>query len=282
MSKNMLSKAQRKPLRNKKNPHIPNNYLYNKKKESKFYTKMKIYSYKIDLTRTPPDEFIYLAKKYYYDDLIYSKYFEIGELFSLNKNSSYKEITKINFLFDELNKNEIGSPRVIFFQSPPMIGMSYIGRYFNDKNFEFFMWKNTYGNDNKKHYTKFFEKSKLNKNDNNDESIHQQYIVLKEIIEGNIINKNNKPFFIIFKNLPYDLFLMSLKNNAYTANFLKNWKPTLIKLFELIFTILTSQKYSNIKLIFFTDDKEIDEFELKTVFPTKIIEHNLTKIIILI
>jgi hypothetical protein len=82
---------------------------------------MRLSSYKIDLTQNSPKEFINLATRYFFNDLIYQKYFEIGELFSLNKNSSYNDITKINILLDQLNQNEEDSPRVIFFQSPPMI-----------------------------------------------------------------------------------------------------------------------------------------------------------------
>ena len=272
----MLNKASRKPFKNQKNQNI-----YNQNKEPKYYTKLKFYSYKIDLTENSPEEFIYFAKKYYYDDLIYRKYFEIGELFSFNKNSSYKEITKINILLDELNKNEEGSPRAIFFQSPPMIGMSYIIKYFNNKYFKFFVWNNSYGNDNKRHYAKYFEKDDINSNEYKDGSILMQYQKLKEIIEEHINNrKNNIPLFIVLRNLPYDLFIMSLKDNLFTVNFVKNWKSTIILLYDLIYTILSTENYSNIKLIFFTDDKEIDEFELKTIFPNKIIDHPLTKIII--
>ena len=143
----MFNKGKIKPSQNQKFRRNQNNLIYNQNKEPKFYTKMRLSTYKIDLTQNSPKKFNYLASKYFYEDLIFRQYFEIGELFSLNKNSSYKEITKINILLDELNKNEEGSPRVIFFQSPPMIGISYIIKYFSEKNFKYFLWTNSYGND---------------------------------------------------------------------------------------------------------------------------------------
>ena len=278
----MNNKMKRKGNRNQKCQRNQNGLIPNQNREPKFYTKVKLSIYKIDLSETSQEEFIYRATEYYYNELIYKKYFEIGELFSLNKNSSYKEITKINNLLDELNINEKGSPRIIFFQSPPMIGMSYIIKYFNNNNFKFFLWNNSYGNDNKRKYIKYLEKYDINSNEYKDGSILMQYQEMKEFIEENIItNKNdNNTIFIVLKNLPYDLFIMSLKENKYTSNFIKNWKSTILLFYELINNILNKSEYSNIKLIFFTDDKEIDEFELKTIFPNKIIEHPLTKIVI--
>ena len=273
----MYNQGRIKPTRNQKKQRIKNNLINNQNNEPKFYTKLRLSSYKIDLEQNSPKEFINLATQYFYNDLIYRKYFETGELFSLNKNSSYNDITKINNLLDELNKNEEDSPRVIFFQSPPMIGMPFILKYFNEKNFKYFLWTNSYGKDNKKLFAKYFPKNEVNSEEYKEGSILKEYQNLKERID-NSFNKN--PFFIVFKNLPYDLFLMSLKGNNYTANFLRNWKPTILLLFELINKVLTSQKYSHIKFIFFTDDKEIDEFELKTLFPNNILEHPLTKIII--
>ena len=270
-----------KKARQNRNLKNKNCLIQNQNREPKFYTKMRLSSYRIDLSEKSPEEFIYLATKYYYEELLYKKYFENGELFSLNKNSSYKEITKINILLDELNKNEKESPRAIFFQSPPMIGMSYIIKYFNRNNFKFFLWNNSYGNDNKNQYAKYLDKGDIYSNEYKDGSILMQFEQMKEIIDNNICTNNNKnTFFIVLKNLPYDLFLMSLKESTYLANFIKNWKSTILLLFELINNILNKNEYSNIKVIFFTDDKEIDEFELKTIFPNKIIEHPLTKIII--
>ena len=272
-----------KKARQNRNLKNKNCLIQNQNREPKFYTKMRLSSYRIDLSEKSSEEFIYLATKYYYEELLYKKYFENGELFSLNKNSSYKEITKINILLDELNKNEKDSPRVIFFQSPPMIGMSYIIKYFNRNNFKFFLWNNSYGNDNKNQYAKYLDKGDIYSNEYKDGSILMQFEQMKEIIDNNICtnNNNNKnTFFIVLKNLPYDLFLMSLKESTYLANFIKNWKSTILLLFELINNILNKNEYSNIKIIFFTDDKEIDEFELKTIFPNKIIEHPFTKIII--
>ena len=276
----MINKGRKRIARNQKktiNQYTNNNFL-NPSKEPRFYTKVKLSTYKIDLSEISSNEFIYRAQEYFYSDLIYKKYFEIGDLFSLNKNSSYKEITKINYLLDELKLNETGSPRVIFFQSPPMIGMSYIIKYFNINNFKFYLWNNTYGNNNKKEYKKYLNKSEINSNEYKDGSILMEYQKLVDVIKENK-NKNNT-FFIVLKNLPYDLFIMSLKENIYSANFVKNWKPIILLFFDLIYSILKMQEYSNIKLIFFTDDKEIDEFELKTIFPNNIVEHPLTKVII--
>ena len=265
----------------KKRKQNKNYIISSQNREPKFYTKMRLSSYRIDLSEKTQDEFIYLAKEYYYNELIYKKYFENGELFSLNKNSSYKDITKINILLEELKKNEKNSPRVVFFQSPPMIGISYIIRYFNKNNFKFLLWNNSYGSDNKKQFAKFLEKGAINSNEHKDGSILMQYDQIKEDIDKIIhIKNNNNTFFIVLKNLPYDLFIMSLKESKYSANFIKNWKSTILLLYELINNILNKNEFSNIKLIFFTDDKEIDEFELKTIFPNKIIDHPLTKIII--
>ena len=265
----------RKQNRNQKNK----SYLV---REPQFYTKTRLSPFKIDLDSYEKslDKFIYIASEYYYDELIYKKYFEIRKLFSLNKKSTYKDITKINILLEELKKNEKESPRVIFFQSPPMIGMSYIIKYFNRNNFKFFEWNNSYGNDNKNKYAKYFDKGDIYSNAFKDGSILMQFQQMKEKIDNNKCANNNNTFFIVFKNIPYDLFIMSLKESKYSANFINNWKSTVLLLYELINNILNKNEYSNIKLIFFTDDKEIDEFELKTIFPNKIIEHSLTKIII--
>jgi hypothetical protein len=98
--------------------------------------------------------------------------------------------------------------------------------------------------------------------------------------ENNNINReNNKTYFIVLKNLPYELFLMALKSNNFTPNFIKNWKSTILQFFTEIKNLL-DKKESNVKLIFITDDKEIDEFELKTIFPKNLIDAPLTKNII--
>ena len=277
----MYNKSRLKAVRNHKNKKSPSNYTINQNKEPQFYTKMKFSAFKIDLTEASPEEFIYRASDYYYNDLIYKKYFEKGELFSLNKNSSYKDITKINILLDELKNNDDNSPRVIFFQSPPMIGISYIIKYFNQNNFKFHLWNNSFGNENKKHYAKYYEKGDINCIEYKDGTIFTEYEKMKSLIDVNICENNNKnTFFVVIKNLPYELFIMSLKDDKYSVNFIKSWKSTISLFYELINNILISRKYSNIKFIFFTEDEEIDEFELKTIFPNKIIEHPLTKIII--
>jgi hypothetical protein len=249
-------------------------------KEQKYYTKYKIDTNKIVLSELSEKEFINKVNEYYFEELIFRQYFQTGNLFSINKNSSYKEITKINLLLEELKLNNVDSPRVIFFQSPPMIGMSYIIRYFNKNNFKFFLFQNTFGNDNKSIYKKYFNNDEFyNTNDFKDGSILPEYQKLFDIMEEKYDNENNNTYFIILKNLPYELFLMALKDNSFSPNFIKNWKSTLLLFFEKIIQLL-DKDYTKIKLLFITDDKEIDEYELKTIFPNKIIEHNLTKNII--
>ena len=249
-------------------------------KEQKYYTKYKIDTNKIVLSELSEKEFINKANEYFFEELIFRQYFQTGNLFSINKNSSYKEITKINLLLEELKLNNIDSPRVIFFQSPPMIGMSYIIRYFNKNNFKFFLFQNTFGNDNKSIYKKYFNNDEFyNTNDFKDGSISPEYQKLFDIMEDRYDNKNNNTYFIILKNLPYELFLLALKDNSFSPNFIKNWKSTILLFFEKIIQLL-DKDYTNVKLLFITDDKEIDEYELKTIFPNKIIEHNLTKNII--
>ena len=266
----MINKGKRKTTRVSK--------FVTQSKEQKYYTKYKIDTNKIVLSELSEKEFIKKAKEYYYDELIFRQYFETGNLFSINKNSSYKEITKINLLLEELKINNIDSPRVIFFQSPPMIGMSYIIRYFNKNNFKFYLFQNTFGNDNKSNYKKYFNNDEYN--DFKDGSISPEYQKLFNIMEGRYDNNNNNnTYFIILKNLPYELFLMALKDNSFSPNFLKNWKSTILLFFEKIILLLDKEN-TNVKLVFITDDKEIDEYELKTIFPNKIIEHNLTKNII--
>ena len=249
-------------------------------KEQKYYTKYKIDTNKIVLSELSEKEFINKVNEYYFEELIFRQYFQTGNLFSINKNSSYKEITKINLLLEELKLNNIDSPRVIFFQSPPMIGISYIIRFFNKNNFKFFLFQNTFGNDNKSIYKKYFNNDEFyNTNDFKDGSILPEYQKLFDIMEERNENKNNNTYFIILKNLPYELFLMALKDNSFSPNFIKNWKSTILLFFEKIIQLL-DKDYTNVKLLFITDDKEIDEYELKTIFPNKIIEHNLTKNII--
>ena len=266
----MINKGKRKTTRVSK--------FVTQSKEQKYYTKYKIDTNKIVLSELSEKEFIKKAKEYYYDELIFRQYFETGNLFSINKNSSYKEITKINLLLEELKINNIDSPRVIFFQSPPMIGMSYIIRYFNKNNFKFYLFQNTFGNDNKSNYKKYFNNDEYN--DFKDGSISPEYQKLFNIMEGRYDNNNNNnTYFIVLKNLPYELFLMALKDNSFSPNFIKNWKSTILLFFEKII-ILLDKDYTNVKLLFITDDKEIDEYELKTIFPNKIIKHNLTKNII--
>ena len=275
----MINKGKRKQQKNQRNQKNPRNIINCKSNEPKFYTKMKLCNYKINLAETSLEDFNYLAKKYFYQDLIYNKYFEIGELFSLNKNSSYKGITKINILLDELKINEENSPRVIFFQSPPMIGLSYIVKYLENKHFNFYIWNNSYGRENNKENLKYYTKEEKKLIEFQDGSLFNEYQNMKDYIESNInINRisNDNTYFVILRNLPYDLFIMSLKQNNYVANFIKNWKQTLLLFFDLIKSILNSERYKNIKLIFFTDDKEIDEFELRTIFPKEIIDHCLT------
>ena len=87
----MINKGRKRIARNQKktiNQYTNNNFL-NPSKEPRFYTKVKLSTYKIDLSEISSNEFIYRAQEYFYSDLIYKKYFEIGDLFSLNKNSSY-------------------------------------------------------------------------------------------------------------------------------------------------------------------------------------------------
>ena len=248
--------------------------------EQNFISKHIIDSYKIQLAEMSQKEFISKATNFFFGDLIYKKYFEVGELFSLNKNSSYKDIQKINLLLNELKLNDYCSPRVIFFQSPPMIGMSYIIRYFNNNNFKFLLFNNSFGKDNNKHFRKYLNKEELFSEDYKDGSISSLYQKIFDIMRGNNnITRDNKTFFIIFKNLPYDLFLMALKQNNFTPDFLRNWEPTILQFFKEIKYLLDKNE-SNVKLIFFSDDKEIDEFELKTIFPKNIIDAPLTKNII--
>ena len=256
-----------------------NTVIIPQKREPKYYTKFRIETAKIDLEELTEKEFISKASEYFYEELIYKKYFETGELFSLNKNSSYKEIQKLNLLLDELKINNFDSPRVIFFQSPPMIGISYIIRYFNKNNFKFFQFNHTFGIDNKTIYKKYLNNNELYSGDYKDGSIRIIYQKLFDIMEGRTGNEDNKTYFIVLKNLPYELFLMALKDNNYTPGFIKNWKTTILDFFKEILILLDKDK-TNVKLIFMTDDKEIDEFELKTIFPTKIIDHFLTKNII--
>ena len=249
--------------------------------EPNYISKYKIDSYKLNLEELSEKEFVYKASEYFFNDLIYKKYFQVGELFTLNRNSSYNEIQKINLLLEELKQNEFNSPRVIFFQSPPMIGISYITRYFNNNNFKFMLFNNSFGLDNNTNFKQYLNTDELFSEDYKDGSILSSYQRIFNIMrEKNIINKDNyKTFFIVLKNLPYELFLMALKSNNFTPNFIKNWKPTILQFFTEIKNLL-EKKSSNIKLIFFTDDKEIDEFELKTIFPKNLIDNSLTKIII--
>ena len=170
----MIIKGKKKPQRNQKNQRNPGNFINCNNNEPKFLTKMRLYSYKINLAETSVEKFNLLAQKFFFENLIYEKFFATGELFSLNKNSSYNGITKINILLDELKKNEENSPRVIFFQSPPMIGMSYIIKYLNKNNFKFFLWNNSYGNDNKRKYVKYLEKHDMNSSEYKDGSILMQ------------------------------------------------------------------------------------------------------------
>lgn len=72
----MYNKSRLKAVRNHKNKKSPSNYTINQNKEPQFYTKMKFSTFKIDLTEASPEEFIYRASDYYYNDLIYKKYFE--------------------------------------------------------------------------------------------------------------------------------------------------------------------------------------------------------------
>ena len=123
---------------------------------------MRLYSYKINLAETSVEKFNLLAQKFFFENLIYEKFFATGELFSLNKNSSYNGITKINILLDELKKNEENSPRVIFFQSPPMIGMFNIIKYLKKNNFHIYIWNNSYGGENKNQYYKYIKKDERN------------------------------------------------------------------------------------------------------------------------
>ena len=178
--------------------------------------------------------------------------------------------------------NNPGSPRVIFFQSPPMIGLSYIIRYFNKYNFKFYQFNHTFGIDNKEIYKKYLNKKELNSGDYEDGNIRIKYQRLFDILQGKAEDSNSKnklTYFIVCKNLPYELFLMALKDNNYTPCFIKNWKTTLLDFFNEI-ELLLEKEETNVKIIFFNDDKEIDEFELKTIFPSEIIDHNLTKNII--
>ena len=243
-----------------------------------YISKNRVSSYPLDLTKLSEQEFIKNATKYFFDDIIYKNYFSIGELFTLNKNSSYNNIQKINILLEELNKNEYKSPRAIFFQSPPMIGMSYITRYFNQNNFKFFLFSHSFGADNKKQFKKYLSNEQLCSDDFKDGSISSLFEKIFSIMnEQNRID--NKTFFIVFKNLPYQLYLMALKDIIGTPNFIKNWKVTLVKFLSEINDLLNRNE-SNVKLIFFTDDQETDEYDLKKIFDKSIIDNSLTKIII--
>jgi uncharacterized Fe-S center protein len=71
-------------------------------KEKNIISKYKINSVKIHLAELSEKEFISKASEFYFDDLIYKQYFEEGELFSLNKTSSYKDIQKVNILFKRI------------------------------------------------------------------------------------------------------------------------------------------------------------------------------------
>ena len=267
--------------RQRKNAKIPRIII--QQKEPNYISKYRIDSYKLELEELSEKEFIYKASEYFFGDLIYKKYFEVGELFSLNKNSSYKEIQKINILLDELKRNEFGSPRVIFFQSPPMVGISYIIRYFNNNSFKFMIFNNSFGLDNNANFKRYLNKEELISEDYKDGSILSSYQrifnIMRERNNNNIIEEKKSTYFIVLKNLPYELFLMALNSNNYTPNFIKNWKYTILLFFSEIKNLL-EKKESNIKLIFFTDDKEIDEYELKTIFPKYIIDSPLTKNII--
>ena len=154
----MIIKGKKKPQRNQKNQRNPGNFINCNNNEPKFLTKMRLYSYKINLAETSVEKFNLLAQKFFFENLIYEKFFATGELFSLNKNSSYNGITKINILLDELKKNEENSPRVIFFQSPPMIGMFNIIKYLKKNNFHIYIWNNSYGGENKNQYYKYIKK----------------------------------------------------------------------------------------------------------------------------
>ena len=112
-----------------------------------------------------------------------------------------------------------------------MIGMSYIIKYFNRNNFKFFEWNNSYGNDNKNKYAKYFDKGDIYSNVFKDGSILMQFQQMKEKIDTNKCANNNNTFFIVFKNIPYDLFIMSLKESKYSANFINNWKSTVLLLY---------------------------------------------------
>ena len=267
--------------RQRKNAKIPRIII--QQKEPNYISKYRIDSYKLELEELSEKEFIYKASEYFFGDLIYKKYFEVGELFSLNKNSSYKEIQKINILLNELKRNEFGSPRVIFFQSPPMVGISYIIRYFNNNSFKFMIFNNSFGLDNNANFKRYLNKEELISEDYKDGSILSSYQrifnIMRERNNNNIIEEKKSTYFIVLKNLPYELFLMALNSNNYTPNFIKNWKYTILLFFSEIKNLL-EKKESNIKLIFFTDDKEIDEYELKTIFPKYIIDSPLTKNII--
>ncbi len=260
-----------------------NSVIIPQRSEPKYYTKVRLEANKISLDELTEKEFISKASEYFYEDLIFKKYFEVGDLFSLNKNSSYKDIQKLNILLEELKINNPGSPRVIFFQSPPMIGISYIIRYFNKNNFKFYQFNHTFGIDNKEMYKKYLNKKELQSGDYKDGNIRIIYQKIFDIMqgkaEGDSNSKNKLTYFIVCKNLPYELFLMALKDNNYTPSFIKNWKTTLLDFFNEI-ELLLEKEETNVKIIFINDDKEIDEFELKTIFPSEIIDHYLTKNII--
>ena len=240
-------------------------------------SKNRIDSFKLDLTHLSERDFIYNATKYFFDDIIYKKCFLTGELFSLNKSSSYKEITKINLLLEELRKNNYDSPRVIFFLSPPMIGMSYIVRYFNQNNFNFLLFNHTFGVDNKNNYKKYLTKEELYSDNYKDGSISTAFEKIFFIMKGQN-NTDNKTFFIVFKNMPDELYVKAL-NDINAPNFLKNWKGTISNFCSEIMVLLKKER-SNVKLIFFTDDKEIDTYDLKTIFNNTILDNNLTKKVI--
>ena len=159
-----------------------------------------------------------------------------------------------------------------------MIGVSYIIHYFHKKNFKFYQFNQTFGIDNDK-YKKYLNNYELDSDDYKAGSIAADYQKIFNIMQGKYEEEKKNTFFIVFKNLPYELFYMALKKNSFVPDSIKIWEKVILKFFNEIFLLLEKDK-TNIKLIFITDDKEIDEFELKTIFPSKIIDHFLTKNII--
>ena len=234
----------------------------------------------IFLSNISKEDFIIKASHLFFNKIVFEKYFARGELFSLKESSTYKRIKNIDYLFNDLYQDPYNSPRVIFFQSPPMIGMSYIIKYLDIKKFSFNLFRHSLGDIDSKMNSQNSSRKKYNYQTSNNE-IEMKYKRIFDIIDGEIVlqEDESKSHFIIFRNLPIDLFIMSLKEGQFVPKFVKSWKKTINNFINKIKELLSKEK-SNIKLIFFTDDKEVDKFQLKMIFPDDILSNFYTRIII--